>query len=50
MLIVGRRLKEKLSPDDQILNIKTITAIFTYKQDHSYKLLGVILYEILFKF
>ena len=44
MLITGKRLKGKLSPDDQILNITTKTGE-NLQQDYSYKLLGVILDE-----
>jgi hypothetical protein len=44
MLITGKRLKGKLSPDDQTLNIATKTGEYL-QQVRSYKLLGVILNE-----
>ena len=44
MLITGKRLKGKLSPDDQTLNIATKTGEYL-QQVRSYKLLGVILDE-----
>jgi hypothetical protein len=44
MLFTGKRLKGKLSPDDQTLNIATKTGEYL-QQVRSYKLLGVILDE-----
>ena len=46
MLITGKRLKGKLSPDDQILNITTKTGEnLQQNRCYNYKLLGVILDE-----
>ena len=44
MLVTGKRLKGKLSPEDQILDVVTETGEYL-QQERSYKLLGVIFDE-----